>query len=514
MLNELEKKQIIKKGIDIKAIENQISKFTKGIIPSNLTEVASTEKGIYSPNENRRNYYISLYNEYTEYRKIVKFVPASGAASRMFKEIFNCVEELTLNVENQNEILNKHPKAKEVIENITNFAFIEDLKQILSKNNYDLEKLLSQNDFLTIFNYILNQEELNYSKLPKALLHFHKYDEESRLAMDEHLVEGAFYAKNFNEEVDIHFTISPEHEEWFNENLNKKIAEYENKYKVKYNISYSFQHSSTDTVAVDLNNEVFKDENDNLVFRPAGHGALIKNLNELDGDLIFIKNIDNITTDSKRQPTYDYKKIIAGILLDKEISIQGNLELLQQEECSEEDIQDIADFVVKIMNESLVENFENLSNQYKIKYLHNTLNRPIRVCGMVKNEGEPGGGPFFVKDSEGKISLQIVEKSQIDTKNPEQLEILKNSTHFNPVDIVASIVDFNGNKFNLNEFIDQETYMISEKSKDGKPLKALELPGLWNGAMAKWISFFVEVPLETFSPVKEINDLLRPEHQN
>jgi len=514
MLNEIDKSEITARGIDIETIENQISKFKKGIISTKLIEEASDQKGIYTPGQNRVNYYISLYNEYTEYRKIVKFVPASGAASRMFKEIFSCVENLKLNPNNQQEILNQNPKAKEVIENIKDFAFYDELKSIVETKNLDINKLIAQNDYLTLFNYILNQEGLNYAKLPKALLHFHYYTEGARLAMDEHLVEGAYYAKNFNDEVDIHFTISPEHEKWFDDNLKNKIPSFQEKYNVKYNITKSFQHPSTDTIAVDLNNEIFKDENNKLVFRPAGHGALIKNLNEIDGDLIFIKNIDNITTDSKRQPTYDYKKIIAGILLDKEICIHGNLELLQQEECSDEDIHDIADFIAKIMNESLIENFSQLKKQEKIEYLFNTLNRPIRVCGMVKNEGEPGGGPFFVQDSEGKISLQIVEKSQIDTNNPEQIKILKNSTHFNPVDIVASIVDFNGDKFNLNEFIDQETYMISEKSKDGKPLKALELPGLWNGAMAKWISFFVEVPLETFSPVKEINDLLRPEHQN
>lgn len=514
MIQDNQKQQLQSLGVDIKLIEDQILKFKNGIIPTKLIQAATLDKGIYSPNENRRKYYISLYEEYTEYRKIVKFVPASGAASRMFKEIFSCVEELSENTQSQEEILKKHPKAKEVIENISNFAFNSELINILTKDGLELEKLLEKKDFLTIFKYILDKKGLNYSNLPKALLHFHKYDEVARLAMDEHLVEGANYAQNFDNEVNIHFTISPEHETWFNENLNKKISEYENKYNVKYNISYSFQHPSTDTIAVDLNNELFIDKDHKLVFRPAGHGALIKNLNELEEDLIFIKNIDNITTDSKRQATYDYKKIIAGILLDKEISIQGNLELLQQSECSDQDIEEIAEFIVKIMNENLIEDFNNLKREEKISYLQKTLNRPIRVCGMVKNEGEPGGGPFFVKDSEGKISLQIVEKSQIDINNPEQLKILKESTHFNPVDIVASLVDFNGNKFNLDEFIDHETYIISEKSKDGKALKALELPGLWNGAMAKWISFFVEVPLETFSPVKEINDLLRPEHKN
>lgn len=514
MLNEKFKQYFLEKEIDLQNIESQISKFKKGIIPSKLIKPAIIGEGVYAPSENRNNYYINLYLENLEYRKIVKFVPASGAASRMFKDIFACVDELKQNQNNQAAIICKFPKVSEVINNLENFAFYNDLIFSLSKRKLCLNDLISSKDYLSIFNTLLDINGLNYSSLPKALLHFHKYENEVRLAIDEHLVEGAFYAQNFNKDVDIHFTISPEHEVWFNENLKNKISIFEQRFGVNYNISYSFQHPSTDTIAVDLENNVFFDENNKIVFRPAGHGALIKNLNEIDADLIFIKNIDNITTDSKRESTYKYKKIIAGILLDKETTIHGNLELLAQENCSDEDVAQIAEYIEKELHESLILNFNNFTQKDKIDYLTTVLNRPIRVCGMVKNEGEPGGGPFYVLDKHGKSSLQIVEKSQIDVKDENQNEILKKSTHFNPVDIVASVVDFKGHKFNLLDFTDEDTYLISEKSKDGKTLKALELPGLWNGAMANWITFFVEVPLETFSPVKEINDLLRPEHKN
>jgi hypothetical protein len=500
-----------KRSSEIKLIEIQIEQLKKGASYINLVSPAIIDNGIMKTDEQSRKYYVSLFEESLEFNSVVKFVPASGAASRMFKDMYACLNELKNSKENQETILNNYSKVKEVVDEIKKFAFYFDLCNLLSKKNLSVEKLISEKDYLTLIQNIIDTNGLNYGSLPKALLNFHDYHAFQRKAVEEHLVEGAEYSFNHNGIVKIHFTISNEHEEFFKTHLDKVLSDYENKFNVKYEIAWSFQHQSTDTIAVDIENNIFRDENNNPLFRPAGHGALINNLNELSEDFIFIKNIDNITTDKLRTTTIEYKKVIAGILIDTQTKIHGNIEILIHDNCIESDINEIANFC-NTLHIALPENFENLSFKEKKDTLFQKLNRPIRVCGMVKNEGEPGGGPFFIKNQKNAISLQIIEGAQIDMNNKEQVEILKNSTHFNPVDIVAGITDYKGNKFNLLNFIDHDTYMISEKSKDGKKLKALELPGLWNGAMAEWITIFVEVPLNTFSPVKEINDLLRPQH--
>ena len=349
---------------------------------------------------------------------------------------------------------------------------------------------------------------MDYGQKPKGVLTFHKYEKEFRTAFEEHLYEGAFHSKTIENKVNIHFTISPEHSDLFNAIMESKVQQLENKFKVKFDISFSYQKPSTDMVAVDLNNDLFREPDGSLVFRPGGHGALIENLNDLDADIIFIKNIDNVVPDRLKDVTIEYKKALAGVLLSFQQMIFDYIEVLTKEGNKDEILFEIEHFI----REELCYQIEGDNKKDKDTMLE-ILNRPLRVCGMVKNEGEPGGGPFWVKHQEDTTDLQIVESSQIDTNNHEQISILKSSTHFNPVDLVCATKDYKGNKFNLLNYRDSNTGFISKKSKDGRDLKAQELPGLWNGAMANWNTIFVEVPIITFNPVKTVNDLLREEHQ-
>jgi len=514
MLSQKDSEQLNANGITSEQFADQIKKFRQGIIPARLIAAAQPGNGIILTTEKTRKYYLNLFDDYSNDRDIVKFVPASGAASRMFKDMYSCLHELQQNPNDQQSILDKCPKVKEIFSRINEFAFYPDLFKLLQEQGMDLHQLINDKKYDTIISFILNEKGLNYGNLPKALLNFHDYSKRQRKAIDEHLVEGVLYAINASGLVNIHFTISPEHEEEFNKQMAFSVSHYEHKFGIRIKIDTSYQHPSTDTIAVDMNNDVCRNTDNSIVFRPAGHGALIKNLNELSGDLIFIKNIDNITTDRLKPTTTEFKKVMAGILIDKEISINGNLAILMDDGCSTADINEIASFVINDMLVTMPPDFQKMPIDKQRHVLINKLNKPIRVCGMVRNEGEPGGGPFFVENSHGITSLQIVESAQVDMNDPEQVNIFKQSTHFNPVDIVANTVDFLGRKFNLNDFVDHDTYMISEKSMNGKPIKALELPGLWNGAMAGWITYFVEVPLETFSPVKEINDLLREPHKS
>jgi hypothetical protein len=400
------------------------------------------------------------------------------------------------------------------ISNIRKFAFIEDLENALQEDDLLLEELLDTKQYGVIVKYLLTETGLNYSNLPKGLLKFHQYDDISRMPVGEHLVEGAHYARRNNGDVFVHFTVSPEHKTKFLLAIDAVLPWYEDIFKVKYHLSFSEQKPSTDTLAVDMDNEPFREKDGSLLFRPGGHGALIENLNDLEGEVIFVKNIDNVVPDRLKEPTYLYKKVIGGLLLKLQKQTFESLELLEDGNLSDDELHGIAEFAVKELMVPLGSDFDKLDKSGKIDALFTKLNRPIRVCGMVKNEGEPGGGPFWLKNSDGDVSLQVVESSQIDLKNPDQIRIVQEATHFNPVDLVCGVKDFNGNKFDLRAFVDASTGFISTKSKDGKTLKAQELPGLWNGAMADWITIFVEAPVITFNPVKTVNDLLREQHLN
>jgi hypothetical protein len=314
--------------------------------------------------------------------------------------------------------------------------------------------------------------------------------------------------------VPIHFTVSQEHMEKFNSLIALVRPYYENMFDIRYDIQFSVQKPSTDTIAVDMDNSPFREADGSLVFRPGGHGALIENLNDMEADIVFIKNIDNIVPDRLKSETYKYKKVLGGLLIKLQEKIFDYLKKMEQKPVPDPLITEISQFCVDSLAMKLPERFGKMEQKQQYQILQAFLNRPIRICGMVRNEGEPGGGPFFVENIHGEVSLQIVESSQINMKDAGQVSILKSATHFNPVDLVCGIKDYKGKKFDLHKYIDQDTGFISVKSKDGRQLKALELPGLWNGAMADWLTLFVEVPLATFNPVKIVNDLLREQHQN
>jgi hypothetical protein len=376
----------------------------------------------------------------------------------------------------------------------------------------DIDTCIHTHEYNSIIDFLLLEKGLNYAALPKGLLKFHKYNNTSRTAFEEHFVEAADYSSDIHGEASIHFTLSPEHIYKFKNLIQHTIEGYEQNLNVRFNITYSIQKPGTDTIAVDLNNQPFCESDGSLLFRPGGHGALLENLNELNGDIIFIKNIDNIVPDRLKEETYKYKKAIGGLLVEFQEEVWKYLRLLEAGNVHEDLLDEIIQFTNDQLNIPLAFS-ASLSNDEKVKILFSKFNRPIRVCGMVKNEGEPGGGPFWTKNSNGELSLQIVESSQIDMDNTEQKNIFKSSTHFNPVDLVCGVKDYKGFNFNLLNYTDPATGFISIKSKDGRELKALELPGLWNGAMADWITIFVEVPIITFNPVKTVNDLLREEHQ-
>jgi hypothetical protein len=511
MLTKEDLKLLQSKGIDPKAIDIQIENFKKGFPYINLVRPATIKDGIRSFGtrdiQRLADFYLSNFKGY----EVLKFVPASGAASRMFKSLFE-FSALGSELE-QIETLKKDTSVKEFINRLSDFAFYTGLVSVLEKDGLSIEQLLAKKDFRTIITYLLTEAGLNYASLPKGLLTFHRYADGPRLAIEEHLVEGANYCKDKQGRAAVHFTISPEHADKFIDEINRVKDKYEELFDVTYEITFSIQKSSTDTIAVDLQNKPFREADESLLFRPAGHGALIENLNDREGEIIFIKNIDNIVPDRLKADTYLYKRILGGCLIEIQEIIFEYLGALEKGSVDDEDLKEILKFAKKELNLEPPSDYRNFPRIEKIDYLFNKLNRPTRVCGMVKNEGEPGGGPFWVQNSDGEHSLQIVESSQIDLKNPAQKEIFSQATHFNPVDLVCGVRDFKGHNFDLHEYVDPSTGFISIKSKDGRSLKAQELPGLWNGAMADWNTIFVEVPISTFNPVKTINDLLRDEHQ-
>ncbi|MBR8537991.1 DUF4301 family protein [Carboxylicivirga sediminis] len=500
--NDLE--QINKKGIDIKLIEQQLEHFKNGFAFAELHKAATIDNGIIQASPQDHEHYINLYNKALKNGlNTIKFVPASGAATRMFKALF---EFLNAN-EEQKEVMMQQAPYDVFFAHIRQFAFIDDLEKALQKRidtKHIDTKLATQ-----VVEHLLLGKGLNYGSLPKGLLKFHMGSESALTPLEEHLKEAAQYAK-VNGKAKIHFTISPEHEELFKQQLEAGKEQIEAQFSVKFDVSFSFQKPSTDTIAVNPDNTPFRNNEAQLLFRPGGHGALIENLNDLQEELVFIKNIDNVVPQHLQKDTVAYKQVLAGIVLDKQAQISDILKGLEQ--VSDEATNTGVDFLV---NELQMERsaIEQLSYDDKRSLLLDKLNRPIRVCGMVKNEGEPGGGPFWVKQKDDSINLQIVEGAQIDPNNAEQQAILKASTHFNPVDLVCYTKDYKGQKFDLTKFVNPETGFISEKTQNGNALKALELPGLWNGAMAHWLTFFVEVPISTFNPVKTVMDLLRPQHQ-
>ena len=464
-------------GLTPAALETQLKNFREGFPFLPVTRAASCGDGIRVLDAAGIEQAAARYDRAKESLRVVKFVPASGAATRMFKDLFEFVREGR-----------RTAVVGELLANRRRFAFWPELRTIVGDDADELR---------TVENIVA--EGLRYGETPKGLVSFHRYGDEVRKAVEEHLVEGAQYAAAGGE-VKIHFTVSPEHLTRFEALLAEKIPGYESRFGVKYRISFSVQDPSTDTLAVNPDCTPFRRADGRLLFRPAGHGALIGNLGKIDADIVFVKNIDNVTTDARRGDTVLYKKALAGVLLALQERI---FEYLMALEVPGAELEPIAAF---IENELCVK----LPKDYGTALLRQVLDRPIRVCGMVRNEGEPGGGPFWVTGADGLEKLQIAESNQI---APEKRELMRLATHFNPVDLVCSFRTSKGGRFDLQEFVDPATGFISRKSDGGRELLAQELPGLWNGAMARWNTVFVEVPITTFSPVKVVTDLLRPEHQ-
>ena len=506
MITQQDILQLKQRNIEPEMIQKQLERFRNGFPSIRLSRPAIPGDGLICFNKEERKLYQDYFDSWSGNKKILKFVPASGAATRMFKHLFEFLDAIEKEDSGFNSV-------SFFIQNIRKFAFFHSLHQVLHRDGYSLETLVEQKNYETIVKYLLSEKGLNYASLPKALLAFHQYPEGFRVAAEEHLVEAAYYAVDNRRTAALHFTVSPEHLEKFDERMNMVRKQYENQFHISYKIDYSVQKSSTDTIAVDEQNQPFRNPDGSLLFRPAGHGALLENLNDTCAEIVFIKNIDNIVPDRLKKETIEYKKLIGGFLLEILELVQDFLRKAKKGNLSNEELEKISDFAVSRLNICLPQGFSSLEHAEKNKILFDKLNRPIRVCGMVKNAGEPGGGPFWVTEENGEETLQIVESSQINLNDPDQKKIFNSSTHFNPVDLVCGIKDFEGIPFQLKDFVDESTGFISLKSSGGKTLKAMELPGLWNGSMAKWITLFVEVPLITFNPVKTINDLLRNEHQ-
>ena len=507
MLTHEDKELLAKKGILEEKIAEQLACFEKGFPFLKLSAAASVENGgIMRADEKGCEQYLAAWDAYKAGdKKIVKFVPASGAASRMFKNMFEFLgaeyDKPTTDFE------------KKFFDHIHDFAFYNDLNAAcLDNTGKNINALLSEHNYKAVVSNLLESAGLNYGALPKGLLKFHRYADGVRTPLEEHLVEGALYAAGKTGEVNVHFTVSTEHRALFEKLVAAKAAEYEAKYGTTYHISFSEQKPSTDTVAADMENKPFRDKDGKLLFRPGGHGALIENLNDLDADIVFIKNIDNVVPDRLKADTVTYKKLLAGVLVTLQKQAFEYLELLDGGHYSHEQLETIIRFVQQQLRCRRTD-LKELEDADLVIYLRKKLNRPMRVCGMVKNVGEPGGGPFLAYNPDGTTSLQILESSQIDMNDPEKKAMFEKGTHFNPVDLVCAVRDYKGNKFDLLKHVDKATGFISYKSKNGKDLKALELPGLWNGSMSDWNTVFVEVPLSTFNPVKTVNDLLREQHQ-
>ena len=505
MITPEDKILLEKKGISESQIAEQLACFEKGFPFLQLDGAASIEKGILAPQGDEIDAYLQAWDAYKQGEKtIVKFVPASGAASRMFKDMF---EFLGADYD-----VPTNAFEKKFFDNVHNFAFFADLNAACEKNNgKGIDALMAEGNYKAVVANLLESAGLNYGALPKGLLKFHSYENGVRTPLEEHLVEGALYAAGKTGQVNVHFTVSTEHRELFKQLVDEKVAEYAQKYDIEYKVSFSEQKPSTDTIAADMENKPFRD-NGKLLFRPGGHGALIENLNDLDADIVFIKNIDNVVPDRLKDETVTYKKLIAGVLVTLQKKAFEYLELLDGGKYTHEQLEEIIRFVQQNLC-CRKNDIKDLEDAELVIYLRKKLNRPMRVCGMVKNVGEPGGGPFLAYNPDGTISLQILESSQIDMKDPEKKAMFEKGTHFNPVDLVCAVRNYKGEKFNLVDYVDKATGFISYKSKSGKELKALELPGLWNGAMSDWSTIFVEVPLGTFNPVKTVNDLLREQHQ-
>ncbi|MBQ9073972.1 MAG: DUF4301 family protein [Muribaculaceae bacterium] len=506
MLTPEDLKTLEDKGITQDELLTQIDRFKTGFPYLRLAGSATIGQGIMRLTPEEQNRAIERWKKYlADGGEVCKFVPASGAASRMFKSLFSFVD-------GNDDVPADGSAVAELIENIHNLAFFGELDDLCRDiYNKSVDGLIEEHRYKDVINAIISDKGMNYGNLPKGLLTFHRYNDATRTPVEEQLVEGAQTAAQNDGKVNLHFTVSGNHRKLFEQKLAAVVPDCEQRMGVKFNISMSEQKASTDTVAVNPDNTLFREEG-KLVFRPGGHGALIENLNDIDSAVVFIKNIDNVVPDSRRAATIQYKQVIAGYLIEVHDMIEKYLGIINSGEYDMEKVRDMIAFLHQVLNVR-DEKMKTLEDAELVLFIKEKLNRPLRVCGMVKNEGEPGGGPYIAYNNDGSTSPQILESHQIDPDNDEYKAMVAKATHFNPVDLVCYIKDIEGEKFNLPQYVDADTGFISSKSLHGKELRALELPGLWNGAMSNWNTVFVEVPIDTFNPVKTVNDLLRPAHQ-
>ncbi len=502
-------RQIEEKGISKKTVEDQIRTFMEGVPNITLHAPALIGEGILKIPPKEEKKFIQAFEKAKDSLTLLKFVPASGAASRMFKTLFGFLEDFSPEEESFDAyVRNKDERSLlKFFERAHEFPFYES-----TLNRMGVKDLSADQDKYGFVSELLGEDGLNYGFYPKGLLPFHKYGEDLATPFEEHLFEGVEYAC-VGDKARLHFTISEQHQSLFDQEWKKIGKRVSKETGTSFEVGYSYQSQATDTIAVTPDNEPFRNEDGSVLFRPGGHGALLRNLNEQDADIIFIKNIDNVVTRDRSGETANSKKLLAGILLGLQERVFHYSGLLEENSLSGGDMEEIRNFLESDLNVRISDHYASFTIGQQIEILKDKLHRPIRVCGMVKNEGEPGGGPFWVKDRNGNISLQIVESAQVDLDRDHQASIFQESTHFNPVDIVCGVKDHKGEKYDLLKFVNEKQGFITNKTEEGKPLKALELPGLWNGGMAYWNTVFVEVPISTFNPVKTVNDLLKPAHQ-
>lgn len=505
-------------GILEDQVKAQIQIFRKSSFFARLRRPCTLGDGIQQIPPDELEHWLKLHEEAALEGRFTKFVPSSGAASRMFRLLFEIYDESPLPSmkEFRDRAEKGDRKARDFLclrDGFEKLSLFDDLKSRVDGEGLPLERLLEQNRWQEILKCLLTDRGLNYGSLPKGLLKFHRYPSGNRTALEEHLVEAIHTVRDRKGICRIHLTVSPEHEEPFRQCFEQVRERYEQQFQCLLELTFSIQKHSTDTIAVDLENRPFRESDGRLLFRPGGHGALLSNLADIQGDLIYLKNIDNILPDRLRGPTITWKKVLGGLLVEIQKNVHGYVRQLIVGSKDIGLLERTMDFARQRLLIPEPQAFKQWTVDQKRDYLLNRLNRPLRVCGMVRNEGEPGGGPFWVEGKDGNLSLQIVESAEVDPRSPEQQRIWSSSTHFNPVDLVCAVKDSQGNPFPLKDYVNPEAVFISRKSKDGRDLKSLELPGLWNGAMAEWITLFVEVPIDTFNPVKTINDLLKSEHQ-
>lgn len=501
-------------GLTKEQVQEQLSIFKNGVPTVQLIAAATVGDGIQKLDDDKEVACIERYEHIGNAVELLKFIPASGAATRMFKTIYQFLEDYNPEKESIDTFIKRtdNDEMRYFFENLENFPFYDKISDLIAENDTKSDLKSDDKAKLAFVDKMMEQSGPNFGNCPKGLLPFHNYESYVVTAFEEHLYEAAAYAENKNH-AELHFTVSPEHEESFKKQFDLIHSSVSSQTEVNFNITYSSQKPETDTVAVTEDNELYRKPDGRLLFRPGGHGALIENLNDVNADLIFIKNIDNVLTRSNIHVLARHKKILAGLLLELQEKAFAFTKALKENDLDEAGMQEVAQFLENDFSTKLSDMYKSLDLSAKKEQLIKILDRPIRVCGMVKNEGEPGGGPFWVANKEGNLSLQIIESAQIDSDDKKQSEIFQNSTHFNPVDIVCGVRNYKGEKYNLSDYVDPDLAFIANKTADGTKIKALELPGLWNGAMAFWNTIFVEVPLETFNPVKTVNDLLKPAHQ-